>query len=76
VATVVFDQAPAVAGDEVTVSALVDGRRVTVGCRLSYLMALPTKAARQQYLAAALRDTAASLGPAPPVVDLSGTVTV
>jgi hypothetical protein len=73
-ATVVFDQPPQAQGDRVTVSALVDGQRVSVDCWLSHLQSLPTKAARQNYLAGLLK--AAAYPPQGPAVDVSGTVTV
>jgi hypothetical protein len=74
VATVVFDQPPVVQGDRVTVSALVDGQRYEVGCWLSHLQSLPTKAARQAYLAGLLK--AAAYPPQGAAPDVSGTVTV
>jgi hypothetical protein len=74
VATVVFDQPPVVQGDRVTVSALVDGQRVEVGCWLSHLQSLPNKVARQNYLAGLLK--AAAYPPQGAAPDVSGTVTV
>lgn len=73
-AQVVFDTPLTVQNDTVTVSALVDGQRITVQCWASALQQLPNKAARQQYVAGLLKAAAGGNTTAGP--DLSGTVVV